>query len=121
MKCLQDVGYKVLVGHDAKNSWEEIVAYKDLVNFINEDEGEDGLWNFREILAHQGPLNSTSPSYLGSTWNVHVLWETGEITVEPLKNVQHDKVMCAIYARKHNLLNESGWMQFHKHARREKK
>ena len=43
------------MGHDAKKSWEEIVAYNDLVNFINEDKGEDGVWNFREILAHQGP------------------------------------------------------------------
>ena len=50
-----------------------------------------------------------------------MLWETGEITVEPLKNIQHDQVMCAIYARKHNLLKESRWIQFRKHARREKK
>jgi hypothetical protein len=113
--------YKVLVGHDNDNTWEEIVAYNDLLNLINDDDAQNGMWKFREILSHQGPLTTTDPGYKGSRWNVHVLWETGEITIEPLKNVHHEKALCGIYARKHNLLGEKGWTQFRRHARREQK
>ena len=34
--------------------WEDLVCYNDLVNFINNDDGVDGLWRFKEIQAHQG-------------------------------------------------------------------
>jgi Reverse transcriptase (RNA-dependent DNA polymerase) len=120
-KRLENIQYKVLVGHDGGGMWEEVVAYNDLVTFITEDDGDDGVWRFKEILAHQGPLNPDDDNYRGSRWNVLVAWETGELTYEPLKVVQHDKLMCALYARKHNLLNEPGWVQFRKHAKREKK
>ena len=122
MKRAKHMQYRVLVGHDGGNKWEEIVAYNDLVNFIEtEGDGQDGMWRFKEILEHQGPLSPSDTAYKGSRWNVLVAWETGEITLEPLKCVQDDKVVCALYARKHNLLDEPGWQQFKKHARREKK
>ena len=113
--------YRVLVGHEGGNQWEEIVAYNDLMDFIDKDESQHGLWKFREIQAHQGPLNSTNPDYKGSRWNVLVAWETGEVTWEPLHAVQHEKVVCAIYAREHDLLELPGWKQFRTHARRQKK
>ena len=98
------------------------MAYNDLVQMIqDEDDGEEGMWCFKEIQAHQGPLSPSDQAYKGSRWNVLVAWETGKVTMEPLKNVQHEKVMCALYARKHNLLEEPGWQQFRRHARREKK
>ena len=88
---------------------------------INKDDDNSGFWKFREIKGHVGPLNPSDENYKGSKWNVLVEWETGEITLEPLKSVEHDKVMCGIYARQHDLLKEPGWVQFRKHARREKK
>ena len=38
--------YRVLVGHDEGEKWEELVAYNDLCNLINDDDSQDGIWNF---------------------------------------------------------------------------
>ena len=39
-----------------------------------------------------------------------VEWETGEITEEPLSIIaQDDPVICAAYAKEHNLLDLSRW------------
>jgi hypothetical protein len=47
--------------------WEEVVAYNDLVNFIEDTNAiEEGEWKFKEILHHNGPLTKTSPNYKGS-------------------------------------------------------
>jgi hypothetical protein len=71
---------------------------------------------------HTGPLRKGQQGYNGSAWNVHILWETWEITIEPLKNVEHDKYGCAAYAPdKPELLEQPGWKQFKKHAQCEKK
>jgi hypothetical protein len=114
--------YRVLVGHDEGERWEELVAYNDIMSYINEDEdGLDGVWKFKQIKSHQGPLLPSNPDYRGSRWNVLVEWETGEITLEPLKAVQHEKAMCGLYARKHGLLEQPGWHQFKRYAKREKK
>jgi hypothetical protein len=99
----------------------------NLVRLINDDDDgaeahKDGTWLFKRILLHTGPLCKGQQGYNGSAWNVHVLWETGEITIEPLKNVEHDKYGCAAYAcDKPELLEQPGWKQFKKHAQREKK
>jgi hypothetical protein len=76
--------------------WEEVVAYNDLVNFIEDTSAvEEGEWKFKEILHHDGPLTKTSPNYKGSRWNVHILWETGEISIKPLKVLRHQPVVYA--------------------------
>ena len=42
-------------------------------------------------------------------------WDTGETTHEPLPLIiQDDPISCAVYAKKHGLLNTSGW----KHLKR---
>ena len=120
-KRSQNQQYRVLVGHDGGSQWEDIVAYNDLAYFLCDEGGDDGTWKFREIQSHQGPLTPDDERYKGSRWNVLIHWETGEITWEPLRNVQHQKVMCGLYASQHNLLDEPGWIQFRKHAKRSKK
>jgi len=55
--------------------------------------------------AHKGPIPPNSPEYRGSSWNIQVVWDTGEITWEILNLISKpDPVSCAIYARKHNPL-----------------
>ena len=94
---------------------EEIVAHNDTVDFIEKDETWDGVWKFREIQAHQGPLKPSDPNYKGSRYNVQILWETGEISWEPLTKKDKtgtydcDRVTVAIYAKAHGLLNTPGW------------
>jgi len=52
------------------------------------------------------------PSYKGSSYNVLVEWEHGEIISEPLSIIAaDDPVTCAICTR-NNLLNLGGWKRF---------
>jgi hypothetical protein len=38
--------------------WEEVVAYNNLVNFIEDTKAAgEVLWKLKEILHHDGPLN----------------------------------------------------------------
>ncbi|MGL5917965.1 MAG: reverse transcriptase domain-containing protein, partial [Cetobacterium sp.] len=43
-----------------------------------------------------------------------------EISWEPLSTVSHDKAVCGLYAREKGLLEEPGWKQFKRHAKRTK-
>ena len=103
--------YIVKINRDGDDAYEDIVTYNEIVNHIERDNDLDNpIWRFKRILAHQGPLTSTSPDYKGSRYNVLVLWESGEQTYEPLSIVgADDPVTCALYARKHDLLEEPGW------------
>ena len=97
------------------DQYDEIVAYNDIVDFIEQDQTWDGLWKFKEILEHEGPLKRGDARYKGARYNVRVEWETGEKTWEPLTTADKmgvydtDRVTVAIYARKHGLLDTPGW------------
>ena len=98
------------------NEYEEVVAYNEIVDFIEQDQTWDGIWKFREILRHEGPLKPSDERYKGCKYNVLVEWETGEITWEPITRnygkeglYVHDRVSLAIYADKHGLLDTPGW------------
>ena len=91
------------------DKYEEVVAYNDIVDYIEQDEGWDGVWKFKEILDHKGPLHNKHKDYMGSRYNVLVLWETGERSWQPIKNLMLDKVTIALYAKKHGLLDTVGW------------
>jgi hypothetical protein len=80
------------------------------------------VWNFRRIVGHKRPLNKDHPNYNGSSYNIKVEWENGEITSEPLNIIaSNDPVTCAIYARENSLLDLPGWKHFKSIAKREKK
>jgi hypothetical protein len=123
VECAKNAQYRVLMLHPDVERWTD----NNLAKLINENDtdaegNEDGTYNFKRILYHTGPLRKGQEGYNGSTWNVHVLWETGEITIKPLKNVEHDKYGCAAYTPdKPGLLDQPRWKQFQKHAKREKK
>ena len=97
------------------DEFEEIVAYNDIVDYIEQDQTWDGVWKFRKILSHQGPLSPRDPKYKGSRYNLLIEWETGEKTWEPLSRKDKtgvydtDPVTVAIYAEEQGLLDEPGW------------
>ena len=39
------------------NSYDDVVSYNDIINFIEQDDDFDGVWRYKQILDHQGPLN----------------------------------------------------------------
>jgi len=103
---------------------DEIVAYNDIIDFI-EDEMRDPaekMWAFKDIVAHEGPLLPTDPSYKGSSYNVMVAWEDGSKTYEPLSGIAADSpVVCAIYAQRNGLLDLPGWKRFKAIAKNQRK
>ena len=59
-----------------KDQAEEIMSYNQLMDYIQKgtdaEEDPDSLFKFRDIVAHQGPLESTDPNHKGSKYNVMV-------------------------------------------------
>ena len=104
------------------NDEEEFITYSEVLDYIERDEESDIVWKFKRIVGHQGPLKPNHPHYMGSTYNVMVEWENGEVTEQPLNIIAaDDPVTCAIYARDNGLLNKEGWKRFKRIAGREGK
>ena len=74
------------------------------------EELADSCFKIRGIKAHQGPLDPDHPDYKGSSYNLLVEWEMGEVTYGTLtKMSMDDPVSCAECSKKHNLLDKSRW------------
>ena len=120
---LEDIKFKL---KNSKDQAEEIMSYNQLMDYIQKgtdaEEDPDSLFKFRDIVAHQGPLESTDPNHKGSKYNVMVEWESGEITYEPLALIsKDDPITCAVYAKKHDLLDTTGWKHLKRYAKTSKR
>ena len=75
---LEDIKFKLKINKDQA---EEIMSYNQLMDYIQKgtdaEENPDSLFKFRNIVAHQGPLESTDPDHKGSKYNVMVEWSLG--------------------------------------------
>jgi len=97
------------------DQYEEVIAYNDLMDYIENDPTWEGAWNYKKIHKHEGPLKPGDPKRSGSSYNVLIEWETGEITWHPLQQIWHDnpdgriRVDLALYAREQGLLGKPGW------------
>ena len=92
------------------------------MEYLNQDAKNPTVWKYKGIISHQGPLKPGDKDYKGSTYNIMIKWECGEITNEPLKLIaKDDSVTCAIYPSKNNLLDTDGWQRFKSIAQRQKK
>ena len=104
---------------------DEIVAYKYILDYLEdtmENDSPNMMWTFKDIVAHEGPLKPTDPSYKGSQYNVLVVWEDKSHMYEPLKIIGADcPVICAEYGKRSGLLDEPGWKRFKSIAKCEKK
>ena len=120
---LEDIKFKLKIN---KAPAEEIMSYNQLMDYIQKgtdaEEDPDSLFKFRDIVAHQGPLESTDPDHKGSKYNVMVEWESGEVTYEPLTLISKDgPITCAVYAKKHDLLDTTGWKHLKRYAKTSKR
>ena len=116
---LEDIKFKLKINKDQA---EEIMSYNQLMDYIQKgtdaEEDPDPLFKFRDIVAHQGPLESTDPDHKGSKYNVMVEWESGDITYEPLTLIsKDDPITCAVYAKIHDLLDTTGWRHLKRYAK----
>ena len=120
---LEDIKFKLKINKDQA---EEIMSYNQLMDYIQKgtdaEEDPDPLFKFRDIVAHQGPLESTDPDQKGSKYNVMVEWESGEVTYEPLALIsKDDPITCAVYTKKHDLLDTTGWKHLKRYAKTSKR
>ena len=115
---LEDIKFRLKINKDQA---EEIMSYNQLMDYIQK--GTDASpFRFRDIVAHQGPLESTDPNHKGSKYNVMVEWESGEVTYEPLTLIsKDDTITCAVYAKKHDLLDTTGWNHLKRYAKTSKR
>jgi hypothetical protein len=67
------------------NEYDDVMTYGEIIDHINKDSEQEVFWRFKQISSHQGPLLPGHPDYNGSSYNVQVEWENGEITFEPLR------------------------------------
>ena len=116
---LEDIKFKLKINKDQA---EEIMSYNQLMDYIQKgtdaEEDPDSLFKFRDIVAHQGPLESIEPDQKGSKYNVMVEWESGEVTYEPLTLIsKEDPINWAVYAKKHDLQDTTGWNHPKRHAK----
>ena len=97
----EDIKFKLKINKDQA---EEIMSYNQVMDHIQKGTYPDSLFRFRDIVAHQGPLE--------------VEWESGEVTYEPLTLIsKDDPITCAVYAKKHDLLEQSRIRQVRASAR----
>ena len=120
---LEDLKFKLKINKDQA---EEIMSYNQLMDYIQKgtdaEEDPDSLFKFRDIVAHQGPPESTDPDHKGSKYNDMVEWESGEVTYEPLTLIsKDDPITCAVYAKKHDLLDTTGWKLLKRYAKTSKR
>ena len=63
---------------------DDLISYNQLMEYLkdNFDTGqhEDGLYKFKPMKDGRGRFTSTDPEYLGSSYNLLIEWETGEMT-----------------------------------------
>ena len=101
------------------SAFDDILTYNEVVGYLNKEvTNEDGeYWAFRKILG----IQHTPPGHKdrrGSEYNVKMLWETGEVTYEPLDFLAKDiPVELAQYAIENGLLNNPGWRRFKRYKR----
>ena len=94
---------------------EEVIAYNDIADCIEQDDGCEGAWRFKEIIGHKGPLHSKHKEYKGARFNAQVEWETGEASWEPLHRSDKtgtcdtDPMSVATHAAHKGLLDTPGW------------
>ena len=94
---------------DDDNGFEYIMSYNNILDYIKrEHNSEDGhLWKFRTIIGHT--LISGKEGAKDKI-EIQMMWETGGVSIECLETLVKDiPVDLAIYAKKHNLLEEEGW------------
>ena len=74
---LEDIKFKLKI---SKDQGEEIMSYNQLMDYIQKgtdaEEDPDSLFNFRDIVAHKGPLDSTDPNHKGRNT---MLWLNGSL------------------------------------------
>lgn len=118
-------GFLVSVGDDTAK---EIIEYNELCDLVERDMEKDlqqtheSRYTYDKIVGHEKGLKPHDKRYKGSSWNLLVSWTDGTQTWEPLDIFRKDDpITTAEYGKSHGLLDEPGWKQLKRYARKAKK
>ena len=80
---------------------DDLISYNQLIEYSEDTQDtrqtEDGLYKFKSIQDHRCSYSSFYPEYLGSSYNLLVEWENGEMTWEHQSNIIiDDTYSCAV-------------------------
>ena len=90
------------------DKYHEILAYNDIVDFIETDESYQGVYKYNSILGHR---NNPKTKHL----ELFIEWDDFSRSWEPFSTPDKkgffdvDPVTVAAYAREHNLVGTPGW------------
>jgi hypothetical protein len=116
--------FKCQVGQD---QFEEIMTYNQMRNHVEQSILKEGMSEYLEIIDFREVLSKKGTPYKNPRWEVHLHWDDGSRTWEPLDSIaEHDHAACALFAsdKTHNgerLIDQPGWQRFKKLAGRTKK
>ena len=91
----------VALHYDSNNS-NGVLTYNDFINsFHSKDEDGNLLWAFKSINGHR---------LKNGVWELELLWDSGEITWEPMYQIKDsDPISVAEYAAHNKLLDTPQW------------
>ena len=64
-----NIQFKCSVNYD---EYEEVMSYNQILDHLNKDTDKPIVWKFKNIIAHQRPLDPKHKDYKGSTYNVSI-------------------------------------------------
>ena len=93
---------------------EDFLTYNKMLDHIKNSKYDDLIeWKFKSIESHEGSLHRYYHNYKGSTHNLIIEWENGEIANEPLNTIEADEpVSCTSHEKENNLLDQPEWTRF---------
>ena len=50
--------------------YEEVMSYNNIIRYIEEQGNSNGIWKFKRIASHEGPLKPGDNKYMGSKFNL---------------------------------------------------
>ena len=93
-------------------TFEEVMTYNRILEWIEMDQDKDDFYRIEGIVNHR--RNQKSPS----GWEVLVEWASGQVTWNDLTlTFQGDPVTVSMCAKKHGLLDKTGWRRCKRYAR----
>ena len=123
-QTLEDIKFKLKINKDQA---EEIMSYNQLMDYIQKGNRcwrrsrltLSSLETLLHINAHLSQLILTTRGVNTMLW---FEWESGEVTYEPLTLIsKDDPITCAVYAKKHDLLDTTGWKHLKRYAKTSKR
>lgn len=102
--------------------YREVMSYKEILRLAEAKNENETLQKYNIIKAHEGPLTKIKKSCNGSSYNVMIEWENGEVNSKPLLLIATDNLVTFTkYAIDNDMLHLDSWKRFRRITKNQKK